>query len=235
MDHFFAKLAWSIKHPLRALRHLRYRDLIDYNSIAQWIPESPVILEAGAANGINTEEMAEFWPNASPHAFEPVPSARRELDLRVSKFENRVNTYSVGIGSQSGTFELNLSGTDGESGTQSSSLLKPTGHLEEHREVKFENTIKVDITTIDQWALEHKVEHIDFMWLDLQGMELQALSGAERMLQKVKALHIEVQHRRLYDGAPLYPEVKEWLGARGFVPKIDASARVSGNVLFVRT
>lgn len=234
MDHFFAKLAWSIKHPARAFRHIRHRDTIDYPLIAKYLPESPVILEAGASNGVNTEEMAEYWPNASLHAFEPVPSARRELVQRVSQFKNRVNIYPLGIGSQSGLFELNLSGADGESGTQSSSLLKPTGHLEEYREVEFKNTIQVEVTTIDQWALDHEIEQLDFMWLDLQGIELQALSGAERMLAKVKALHIEVQHRRLYDGAPLYPEVKDWLAARSFVPMIDASARISGNVLFVK-
>ncbi len=75
---------------------------------------------------------------------------------------------------------------------------------------------------------------IDFMWLDMQGYELQALAGAGGLLQGVSAIHMEVSNVQLYQGAPLYPEVQARMAAWGFVPVIEAFFRVAGNVLFVR-
>lgn len=42
--------------------------------IAQFLPKNPVILEAGAANGNDTYEMAQLWPESTIYAFEPAPS-----------------------------------------------------------------------------------------------------------------------------------------------------------------
>ena len=228
-------LIWATAHPLRALRYLRHRDTIPYGVIARYLPEDPVILEAGAANGINTCEMADFWPQANLHAFEPVPSAKRELDQRVTGYGSRVRTYALGLGAEIGALEMNVSGANGEDGTQSSSLLRPTGHFEEYENVEFNRTLEIEVTTIDEWAASEAIERVDFMWLDLQGYEIKVLSGALRILPSVSAIHIEVQHRQLYDDAPLYPDVRRWLHREGFSPKVDATSRVAGNVLFIRS
>ena len=41
--------------------------------IAQFLPENPVILEAGAHVGTDTVEMVNLWPKCTVYAFEPVP------------------------------------------------------------------------------------------------------------------------------------------------------------------
>jgi len=78
------------------------------------------------------------------------------------------------------------------------------------------------------------VPKVDFMWLDMQGYEIEALAAAPRLLSTVSAIHMEVCNVQLYDGAPLYPEVKRRMASWGFVPTIEAFFRVSGNVLFLR-
>lgn len=227
-------LLWAATHPAHTLRYLRWRDVISYEEIERHLPPDPVILEAGAANGQNSREMAEFWPGATLHAFEPVPGAKELLDRAVKDHTARVKTWPYALGDQAGSFEMNVSG-EGEAGqTQSSSLLEPTGHHQEYDFVTFKDKITVEVVRLDDWAAAHGVERIDFMWLDLQGYELKALAGGERMLATASCLHVEVHHRELYAGAPLYRDVKAWLGERGFRPVVEATFRVGGNVLFTR-
>ena len=68
-------LSYEFAHPIRTQRYLRHRDTVAYSDIGRFIPADPVVVEAGAHDGTNTFEMAEFWPIATIHTFEPVPSA----------------------------------------------------------------------------------------------------------------------------------------------------------------
>lgn len=227
-------ILYAVAHPKRALRYVRHRDQIPYPEIAKYLPPRPVILEAGTANGVNTEEMARFWPEARIHGFEPVPGALELALQRTADLRNRVSIYPYALGREAGTMTMNVSGSGNAAETQSSSLLKPTGHLEAYEFVEFKQQINVEIVRLDDWASQNQVARVDFLWLDLQGYELVALSGAEAMLRNAKALHIEVSHTPLFEGGVLYPELREWLGLRGFKPIIDATFRVGGNVLFAR-
>jgi 2-O-methyltransferase len=225
---------YTISHPFRALRYLKYRDIIAYETIARYLPEQPVIVEAGAFNGKNTLEMASFWPNSVIHAFEPVDAARQKLLLRTVPHQDRVRIYPYALGSKAGVFHMHVSGSNTSGGTQSSSLLKPNAHTRAYDNVRFESTTEVRVVRLDEWAKNEKVDLIDFLWLDLQGFELEALKGAGELLANVSAIHAEVSNIQLYEGAPLYPEIRAWMETHGFHPVVEAVFRIGGNVLFVR-
>ena len=73
------------------------------------------------------------------------------------------------------------------------------------------------------------------MWLDLQGMELKALQGAEAMLMTVSSVYLEASTKELYEGAATYSDIERWLLARGFVAKYVAiPSDGHGNAFFVR-
>jgi len=229
-----ANLAYAIKHPGRALRYVRHRDRIPYEVIAAHLPDAPVILEAGTANGTNTVEMADFWKGSRIYGFEPVPQARELAEKTIHAHRERIRVYPFALGDAPSRLTMNVSGGGEAAETQSSSLLKPTGHIEEYDFVDFSETIEVDVVRLDDWAKSEAVPRVDFLWLDLQGYELKALAGAEEMLKSVTAIHIEVSHKQLFEGGVLYPELKDWLKSRGFSPKVDATFRLGGNVLFTR-
>lgn len=228
-------IAYAVGHPFKTLRYVWRHDRISYRDIDCFLPPNPVILEAGAHSGSNTVEMAEFWPHASIYAFEPVPGAFHELQERVCKLRDRVKTYREGLGPLPASMTMYLSG-DGSAGScQSSSLLKPTiQQTTEFSFVTFNQTIEIPVTTMDIWAEENRIDKVDFMWLDMQGYELEALRGADRLLRSVSAVHMEISNIELYEKCPLYPEVKRWMRGRGLVPQIEATFRVGGNVLFAR-
>src|SRR5262245_17494800 len=105
-----ANFLYALRHPLRAIRYIRHRDNIPYDRIANFLPTDPVIVEAGAANGVNTLEMAEFWPEATIHAFEPIPTAREALITRTSQYSTRVHVYPYAFADAPGTFQMHVSG-----------------------------------------------------------------------------------------------------------------------------
>lgn len=199
--------------------------------IKKFLPNNPVIVEAGACHGLDTVEMSKVWPRAQIYAFEPVPYLFDQLVSNTKKLKN-VKCYPLALTDYSGSANFFVS--SGQSNA-SSSLLIPKEHLTEHPGVIFSDMIEVKTTTLDLWATENHISRVDFLWLDMQGSELATLKASPRILQTVKVIYTEVLIKQLYDGCPLYPEVKTWLQNQGFrVEREELAWEDAGNVLFVR-
>jgi hypothetical protein len=107
--------------------------------------------------------------------------------------------------------------------------------LTDHPDVLFEKKIHVECTTLDEWAKLNNIEKVDLLWLDMQGHELNALKAGSIVLEKVQAIYTEVNLKEVYDGAPLYSELREWLEQRNFSVEVEEIPwEDGGNVLFVR-
>lgn len=75
----------------------------------------------------------------------------------------------------------------------------------------------VEVVRLDEWVREAEAGPIDVLKLDIEGGELEALRGAEGILDHVRAVECEVHFNPNAAGTPLYGEVDAWLRARGFV------------------
>ncbi|MBV8586836.1 MAG: FkbM family methyltransferase, partial [Verrucomicrobia bacterium] len=60
------------------------------------------------------------------------------------------------------------------------------------------------------------VSIVDFLKLDIQGFELQALRGAESVLDRTNVIHCEVEFAPMYAGVALFSEIELHLRQRGF-------------------
>jgi FkbM family methyltransferase len=198
--------------------------------LAQYVRADAVVVEAGAYRGYDTLEMSRQWPAGTIHAFEPVPNLFDAMRDRTAGCSN-VRRYNAALGRVSGTAEMWVSGGQND---QSSSLRVPKTHLEELPEVTFEDKISVPVLALDDWAEERGIHRVDLIWLDLQGNELDALRGGERLLRSASAIYTEVIATEQYEGAALYPELRSWLEDRGFEARIEKLPWGGGNVLFVR-
>lgn len=220
---------------MHAFRYLIRRDNIPYKICAKYLPADPIIVEAGAYDGSNTRDFCRYWPACQVYAFEPVPSAYARLLSVAKEFPNRIHPQNTALGSQTKISEMHVSLVGSSGGEQSSSLLAPAATHQEFPFVGFhDETIPVKVTRLDEWAASTNIARVDFLWLDLQGMELAALEGCGQLLSAVSAIHCEVQNLALYEGAPPYSQVREWLNARGFKIVFEAVFRRGGNVLFAR-
>lgn len=183
-----------------------------YFKIAKHLPKKPVIIEAGAHMGFDTFGLAKIWPNGIIHAFEPVPDVFATLVERVKNFKN-VKTYNVALGKENGTIEMYVSGG---TSTASSSILKPTAHLNLFPSVTFDDKIVVPLKKLSDLALEVKIDTIDLLWLDMQGYEVYALEGAGKLLQDVSVIYTELCRSELYSGLVTQNTYIEFLKGAGF-------------------
>ncbi len=184
---------------------------------ARYLPENPVILEAGAFHGETTTAMAQRWPEATVYAFEPVPQLFAIVKRNTTGFPH-VHASDLALSDKVGTAVFHVSTMAGQPDTPigSSSLLEPSRHREAFPWVKFDKEITVSTTTIDAWARREGVKKIDFIWLDVQGYEYPILKASPAILKTVKAMMTEMEFAELYKSQALLAEIEAWLDAQGF-------------------
>lgn len=206
---------------------------INKNYIRQFLPANPVIIDAGAHVGGDSIEMFRLFKNATIHSFEPVPEIFSKLKHNTRKFPG-IHCYNVALSNSNGEQVMHVSSgaSDG-----SSSLLQPKDHLKDHPDVFFNEDIAVQTLKLDDWAANEKIKRVDLLWLDMQGFELEVLKASSVIFPTVNAIHMEVSTKAVYEGMPLYGEVKAWLEMQGFSAAVEAipAGWDMGNVLFVRT
>lgn len=193
------------------------------------LPENPIILEAGAQFGEDTTWMSQMWPTGTIYAFEPSPASFLELQ-KVANNAKNVFAIPLALSNQKGQFFFYLAGG-------ASSLLKPQDSFNnDYFHSDLDNPIIVNSVMLDEWAQENKIDKIDFMWLDMEGNELNALVGSLNMLKKVKLVYTEVNLQRFWHGCVMYDELKTWFEDHGFVEIWkDIQPNWHGNVLFLNT
>lgn len=214
------------------LLHSAFLYSIDPNAlelILNYLPENPIVIEAGAQFGEDTVWMSNLWPKGQIYAFEPVPETF-EILKKQHEHTSNVQIFQLALSNKIEETEMYLAGG-------ASSLLRPSeGFNRDYFHADLANPIKVLSTTLDEWAFKTNVNKIDFLWLDMEGNELRMLQACPEMLQTVKLIYTEVSFQRFWEGCVQYEDLKKWLEAQGFSQIwIETSPSWNGNALFLRT
>lgn len=137
-------------------------------------------------------------------AIEPEPANSSTLRRNTSGLSN-VRTVEKCVWKSRGKMRLNLA----EEGIDGHSLLpSPRGKW-----------VEVEADTIDNIVSKLGIERVDFLKMDVEGAEMEALEGAEWVLKRVKKIVIAGYHKLGY-GRSCYG-VRQFLEKRGFKTKID--------------
>lgn len=206
------------------------------NDLKKFLPENPVILEAGAFDGEDALRMSGLWPAGMIHTFEPVPLLFLKTKAKTFNCKN-VRCYQLALSEQTSRAQFFVSSNAQNEISGSGSLLEPKDHLKFYPDIKFNNGIEVQTINLDEWAQANQIDHIDFMWLDMQGAELAMIKAAPEILKTVKLIFMEIAFKETYKNVPLYPEVRAWLESQGFVVIFEetcGAAKAEGNALFYR-
>jgi FkbM family methyltransferase len=107
------------------------------------------------------------------------------------------------------TFDFNVS-----SNSQSSSVLEFGTHSQNYPDIEYVKTVKVHSIVLEDVLSDLK--SVTLLNLDIQGAELQALRGAGRALEKVKAIYTEVNFEEVYKDCALIAELDAYLREFGF-------------------
>jgi 2-O-methyltransferase len=208
--------------------------------IKSFLPDDAIIVEAGAHYGTDTVIMAKLFPKGIIYSFEPTPTSFKKLEEKVSGLPN-VHCYQCALGNKNGKATFYIGPNEGGS----NSLLPPA--LIAHY---FTDKMSVDCVVLDQWAKRNKVQHIDFMWLDMEGNELRVLKSSPKILKTVKAVYTEINFQEFWKRNTYYYDLRTFLEKQGFTEvwksvgvrdvanhaKTNSNEYVAmqGNALFVR-
>lgn len=206
--------------------------------LKQFLPDNPIIVEAGAFDGHDTKKMVAQWPQSTIHAFEPVPEIYERLLKNTSMLPN-VHQYPLALSDHTGESEFYVSEKPDKPGiaSQAGSLYKPKERLS-RSPIIFPRMTTVQTVTLDQWADENGITAIDLLWLDTQGHEIAILQAAPKMINHIKVIFAEVSFIESYEGQPLYEDVVAWMVEHGFEQVgcdfVDTTHSFFGNALFVK-
>jgi FkbM family methyltransferase len=161
--------------------------------------EPKIIVEIGAADGLDTIKLLNVFKNAHIYVFEPDPR-------NIEKFKNNLTSLRVSfagkaISNYNGFGKMYLSGTaeNADGWTYSSSLKKPNLHLVMAPWCVFNKQTRVEVVTLDS-ALNHLESEIDFIWADVQGSEGEIIAGGQQILNKTRYFYTEYYNDQIYEG-----------------------------------
>lgn len=138
--------------------------------------ENLVLFDVGANVGNYSVLLYEIFNDKSKiFSFEPSKFTYKLLTQNTQQFEN-VKSYNFGFGDKNASFTL----YSNKKGSGIASIYKRRlDHFDINMDVKEE----IEIKTIDSFCNEIKIAEINFLKLDIEGNELNALNGAKTMLQ----------------------------------------------------
>lgn len=205
--------------------------------VKKYICEPAIIVEVGAFKGHDTIRMAEIFPASKIYAFEPVPELYDAL-VAATRSHTTITPYRAAVSDRDGQIPLYLAHKPTGKITQASSLRKPKERLA-HSPITFPTIIEVPTISLNSWAQQTSIDHIDFLWLDTQGHEMTILhSIKDTLLPRTRAIYTEVAFTEAYEGQPTAEELTTWLIAAGFTPIAqdfeNPPTWFFGNILFVR-
>jgi FkbM family methyltransferase len=145
---------------------------------------SPVVLDVGANNGQFAAAVFDYWPEARVHSFEPqshlVPRIREFAATNGLQDRLTVNWCAIGASSGEADFYQNRSPI-------SASLIREKAARRSIRRVS-----RVPVKTLDDYAQAQGIRLVDILKLDVEGVELDAMRGARKVLAGVRLMFLEV-------------------------------------------
>ncbi|HEX2583065.1 MAG TPA: FkbM family methyltransferase [Chlamydiales bacterium] len=202
--------------------------------VSKYIPENPVVFEVGAKDGEDTVKLAALWPKGKIISFEANPNQFMKYQEKARMFSNMYG-YNLAVNTYNGTAKFYLCwGSNGDDPMfeGASSLLEPS----EAQKIHYRGPeITVPCVIFDDWCKENQVSSIDFMWLDLEGFEMQFLKSSPNILKTVKVIQAETNIFGFRKGTTRFPVLKAFLKKQGF--KMVAhwyNEGLQGDAIFVR-
>ena len=206
-----AEAAMLTSEADRLAGQLRLRGLLHDQLVTR---PSPVIFDVGANQGSSSRQYLSMFPSATIHAFEPHPEAFATLKERLGEMPN-VILNPCAQSDACGRQVFHLSSDQGSSSFLDFDAASPyVNNL--HLETR--SSVEVDVLTIDSYCRDKGVEYIDFMKLDVQGVEPKVLDGAAAMLERkaIGTIQVEIIFRNFYDQPASFYEIEKRLIPRGY-------------------
>lgn len=147
-----------------------------------------IIFDVGANMGNFTFLAKEIFKNKIIYSFEPSPFTFKILESKVLARgdSESIKVFNFGFGSTREKVKL-YSSEKGSSTASIYNLQQPAAPFAS------EFSEDIQLRTIDDFCQEQGIKSIDFLKLDIEGHELQALLGASQLLKEKKIKFIQFE------------------------------------------
>jgi FkbM family methyltransferase len=182
--------------------------------IRKYVRSGDVCFDVGANVGAITLALAQATgAPGQVHAFEPGPAtfARLETNLALNpELKTTVHVHQLGVSDRPGF----LKWREDMNNRGNANLRGPEG-------------TEVSVTTLDDFCRDHRMSRVDFIKVDVEGMEYEVIKGAETALRTFRPiLYFEtVQPFVAIRGFDIFGETERMLKQCGYALfKVDESA-----------
>lgn len=166
-----------------------------------------IFFEIGAHWGTDTIHNLDKVGNSLKRYVAFEPDTRNIAIFKKNVTDPKVTLIEMAIGNQDGYIDLYLSSgrpadisDPAYNHTHSNSIKKPKNHLKAHPWCKFDAKARVPIARLDSICPSLNIDHIDFIWCDIQGAECDMIMGGQSTLMHTDFVLMEYSNRELYEG-----------------------------------
>lgn len=171
-----------------------------------------LVLDVGANKGQYGRELIRSGYTGRIVSFEPLASAFEKLNLNRWSFSQwKAEPFALGSTNSTATFNI--------AGNSQSSSLQPMldSHVEAAPAAAYVDTCEVQVRRLDDVFDQYcGTNDRCYVKLDVQGHEHEVIAGAEKCLDRIIALQMELSMRPLYAGAQTYQQAIEMMQDLGY-------------------
>lgn len=171
------------------------------------------VIDVGANRGQFGQEIRKAGYTGRIVSIEPLAGSFRQLE-RLSSRDDLWTGLRFAVGAKSGTATMHVAANEGAS----SSLLPMLDlHARAAPNAQYVAEEQVDVLPLDElvWPLWGDMRSM-FLKVDVQGYELQVLEGGVETLGKSSLVQLEMSLLPIYETAPTYQDVLEFMEDRAF-------------------
>lgn len=175
------------------------------------------VFDIGANIGDISLYMLRRFPKATVHSFEPCSGTYARLleNLRIAGYGDRAQPHRLGFYDEETQGELNISSFHG-----ANSMLNIT---DEYREMNPHivnlTTEQIPLVRLDDFVRLHRIDHIDLVKIDVEGVERQVLlGGKETFTTKVDTVLMEISFVKHPREGGEYLKLLQLMHEYGFAP-----------------
>jgi FkbM family methyltransferase len=167
--------------PTRLRILTRRYEVEEFSLMQKFLWTGQTIVDVGANVGYTTRFFARaVGTTGKVHAFEPNPIIFPLLKRNVAKFK-QVSVSNLGLSSTNGEFPLFLAGNNHSVACFAESY--PATHLA-YRQNETMATVPARVVAGDEFFSREGIDQIDLIKIDVEGWELDVLSGLEKTIAR---------------------------------------------------
>ena len=182
-----------------------------YNIIADFgfyqhfykIKAGDVVMDAGANVGILSLYFAKVTgPTGAVHAFEPdsLNIASMQANIKLNPDVKNISIYDLLLWNENKTIDFEEAGTVGSSAVSISDKSK---------------VVKKQAVTIDSWVKNQNLQRLDFIKMDIEGAEIEALDACRDTIARFKP-KFAIASYHIVQGEVTYIKVEEFFKSIGY-------------------